>query len=228
MTRNRNRFVAGDAVGTFSDWKFDDVDQAAVRFANKLREQELAEDKLRESGARQEGYAQGFEAGRALGLREGLQQLDGYVAGQGQEVARHFAQLFQLASDQLAQGQQAMAQSVLELACEIARQVVRREIDANPNALRPVIQEALGLLAADAKAAVVRMNPLDLEVLQPTLAQEYPGIALTLVGDSNVSSGGCLVEAAGTVIDGTLQCRWSRTIAKLGLESTWDVSDANG
>lgn len=226
MTRNRNRFVAGDEIGAFSDWKFDDVDQAAVRFANKLREQELAEDKLRESGAREEGYAQGFEAGRALGLREGLQQLDAYVAGQGQEVTRHFAQLFQSATDQLVQGQQVMAEGVLHLACEIARQVVRRELDANPDALRPVIQEALGLLTADAKAAVARLNPLDLEVLQPTLVQEYPGIALTLVADAAVSAGGCLVEAAGTVVDGTLERRWSRTVAKLGLESSWEAGDA--
>jgi flagellar assembly protein FliH len=37
--------------------------------------------------------------------------------------------------------------------------------------------------------------------------------------------GGCLVESAGTVVDGTLEKRWSRTVAKLGLQSSWEVSN---
>ena len=37
-----------------------------------------------------------------------------------------------------------MAQGMLELACELARQVLRHELSVNPNALQPVIREALG------------------------------------------------------------------------------------
>lgn len=227
MNRNRNRFVAGDEIGSFSGWTFQDVDQAAVRFASKLREQEAAEEKLRESGARQAGYAEGFEAGHARGLQEGMQQLDAYVADRGQEVARHFGQLFQSASDQIDQAQQAMAEGLLHLSCELARQVLRRELEVNPDVLRPVIQEALGLLSADAKAALVRLHPLDFEVLQSALPQEHPGLTLTLREDASISPGGCMVQAAGTVVDGTLQRRWERTVARLGLESAWDTSNAS-
>ncbi|MFO1263870.1 MAG: FliH/SctL family protein [Rhodoferax sp.] len=228
MHHTRNRFVPSDAIDSFAGWTFEDVDQAAVRFASKLREQELAEEKLRESGAREAGYAQGFEEGRALGLQEGLQKLDDYIAGKGQEAAQHFAQMFQTASDQIEQAQQAMAQGVLNLACEVARQVLRRELEVNPDVLRPVIREALGLLTTDGKAIAVRLHPMDLEVLQSTITQDHPGMTLTLKSDPSVSPGGCLVEAAGTVVDGTLERRWERTVARLGLESTWNVHHANG
>jgi flagellar assembly protein FliH len=35
-----------------------------------------------------------------------------------------------------------MAQGVLELACELARQVLRHELSVNPNVVQPVIREA--------------------------------------------------------------------------------------
>jgi flagellar assembly protein FliH len=115
-----------------------------------------------------------------------------------------------------------MAKGVLELACELARQVLRRELTVNPNALQPVVREALGLLTVDAKMAAVRMHPVDLDVFAEDLAREFPNLQLTLVPDASVTAGGCLVEAAGTVIDGTVERRWHKAVASLGLESSWE------
>jgi flagellar assembly protein FliH len=50
-------------------------------------------------------------------------------------------------------------------------------------------------------------------------------LALSLLSDASVTRGGCLVESAGTVVDGTLEKRWGRAVAKLGLESAWEVSN---
>jgi flagellar assembly protein FliH len=118
-----------------------------------------------------------------------------------------------------------MAKGVLELACELARQVLRHELSVNPNALQPVIREALSVLAIDSKAAFVRLNPVDLDVLQDVVKQEFSGLALSLLSDASVTRGGCLVESAGTVVDGTIEKRWGRAVAKLGLESAWEVSN---
>ena len=101
--------------------------------------------------------------------------------------------------------------------------MVRRELSINTDTLQPVLREAMGLLAADTKSAVIRLNPLDLEVLEPVLRSEFAGLALTLLPEEAVSRGGCLVESAGTVVDGTLEKRWARAVAKLGLESAWEV-----
>jgi len=99
------------------------------------------------------------------------------------------------------------------------------ELSANPNALLPVVREALGVLASDSKAAVVRMNPLDIDVLAEGLRQEFAGLSLTVLTDGTITRGGCLVESAGTVVDGTLEKRWTRAVASLGLESSWEVPD---
>jgi flagellar assembly protein FliH len=223
MTRNQSRFISGEDLGTVAGWEFGAVDQASVRFAAKVRAQEAAEEQTRENLARQAGYTEGFAQGHAQATLEGQRLIAEYIASQGQDAARHFGRIFESADAGIAESQQVMAQGVLELACELARQVLRHELSTNPNALQPVIREALSVLSTDSKAALVRLNPLDLDVLEEVLRQEFSGLSLSLLADASVSRGGCLVESAGTVVDGTIEKRWSRAVARLGLESSWEV-----
>lgn len=224
MTRsNHSRFIASDDIGAVIGVDFGAVDQASVRFAAKVKAREEAEERVRDGEARQIGFADGYAQGHAQATLEGHRQIAEYIETQGQDAARHYLQLFEASHAQIDESQQVMAKGVLELACELARQVLRHELSSNPNALQPVIREALGVLATDCKAALVRLNPLDLDVLEDVLRQEFKGLSLTLLGDAAITRGGCLVEAAGTVVDGTIEKRWGRTVAKLGLDSAWEV-----
>lgn len=229
MTRTHSRFIPGEEVGAVTDWQFGAVDQSSLRFAAKLKAQEQAEAQAKENVLRQagfdDGYAQGFAQGHAQATLEGQRQINEYIATQGQEAARQFGQLFESTQAQIAEQEQVMAKGVLELACELARQVLRHELSTNPNALQPVIREALSVLAIDSKAALVRLNPLDQDVLAEVLRTEFSGLSLTLLADASIARGGCLVEAAGTVVDGTLEKRWQRCVASLGLDSAWEVGD---
>ena len=235
MNRNQARFIPGEEIGSVTDWDFGDVDKSSSRFAAKLAAQALAEEQAKEAVVRQssfseghaQGYAEGYAQGHAQATLEGQRQLNDYIANEGKVAAEAMAQLFANAQAQLAESEQAMAQGVLELACEIARQVLRHEMSSNPNALQPVVREALSVLAIDSKAALVRMNPLDVEVLSEVLRQEFSNLSLTMLPDSSISRGGCLVEAAGTVVDGTVEQRWRKTVATLGLEAPWEDADAN-
>ncbi len=227
MTRTHNRFISSEDVASAIGWDFGAVDQASVRFAAKVKAREEAEEQMRDNTARQLGFSEGYAQGHAQATLEGQRQINEYIETQGQEAAQQFGQLFASATAQIAESEQVMARGVLELACELARQVLRHELSVNPNALQPVIREALGILAVDCKAAVVRLHPLDLDVLEAVLRQEFSALELTLLADATVTRGGCLVEAAGTVVDGTLEKRWSRAVARLGLESAWEENHAD-
>jgi flagellar assembly protein FliH len=222
MSRAHSSFIPSEDIVAASDWAFDPVDQAALRFAAKVRAQAEAEDRARDGAAHQVGFAEGYEQGHAHATLEGQRLIQEYIDTQGQAAAHHMLDLFKSAQEQVQRSQQAMAKGVLELACELARQVLRRELTVNPNALQPVVREALGLLTVDAKMAAVRMHPVDLDVFAEDLAREFPNLQLTLVPDASVTAGGCLVEAAGTVIDGTVERRWHKAVASLGLESSWE------
>ena len=220
--RTTSRFIPGEQIDAVSRWSFGAVDTDALQLAAKARDEAEALRRDRDAVVRQEGYAEGLTHGRAQAMADADRRVRDFVAGQGQETARRFAQLIESAEQQLGASQQAMAQGVLELACAIARQVLRQELSVNPNVLQPVIREALSVLAVDSKAAIVRLHPVDVEVLQEALETEFAGMALALVADASVKPGGCVVAASGTVVDGTLDTRWRRAVANLGLASPWE------
>jgi flagellar assembly protein FliH len=222
MSRAHSSFIPAEDVAEASSWNFDAVDKASLKFAAKVKAQAEEQDRARDEAARQAGHAEGFEQGYAEAAQEGQRMLQEYMATQGQDAANHYAGLFASAQAQIEQSQQTLAKGVLELACELARQIVRRELSTNPHALQPVIREALGMLAVDTKMAAVRMNPVDLDVFAEDLQREFINLKITAVPDPTITAGGCLVEAAGTVIDGSVERRWHKAVASLGLESAWE------
>lgn len=224
--RNYSRFIPGEEIDAVQQWRFGAVDSASVLLAAQVKAREDASDQVKNNALRQQGYAEGFAQGHAQATLEMQRKVGDMIASQGRQAAQNFAKLFTSAQTQLADAEQVMAAGVLELACELARQVLRHELSANPNALQPVIREALGLLVAQSKSAMVRLNPLDFEVLEEAMRAEFPSLSLTFLADATVTRGGCLVESAGTVVDGSVEKRWLRAIATLGLNSPWqEASD---
>jgi len=145
------------------------------------------------------------------------------LAGPGN--AARFARVLAAAEAGLANAQQDIARGTLEIACAIARQVLRQEIKTDPKTLEPVVREALGMLLADGKSASVRLSPVDFELLQAPLAAELAGQPVQVLADASVAPGDCLVESAGAVVDGGVATRWSRAVASLGLEMPWQEDE---
>jgi flagellar assembly protein FliH len=222
--RASTRFIPGEEIGeSVSRWSFADIEAAALL----LQQQEQArvqDEKLaaaREQG-HAEGYGEGFQQGRAQALLEAQKQINDFMAQQGRETAQQLAALLEAVRSGLDAAEQLAAQAVLELACELARQVLRHEIASNPNALLPVIREALGQIFADSRPVQIRLHPLDLDVLQDIVREEHPSLALTLRPDPTLTRGGCVVECGGTVIDGRLEKRWARAVGRLGQNLAWE------
>ncbi len=225
--RHYSRFIPGEEIGSVEQWDFGAVDTAGLLLAAEARAQEDAADRTQQEifykDGHANGYAEGFAQGQATTQLEAQHQITEFIAQQGEAAAQNFVKLFATAQSQLDNAEQTMARGVLELACELARQVLRHELAVNPNVLQPVLREALGLLGAETKSAVIRLHPLDLEVLEELTRAEFSGMALTLVPDATLSRGGCVVASAGSVVDGTVEKRWMRAVASLGLTSTWEA-----
>jgi len=228
--RHLARFIPGEEIDAVARWDFGDVDadllqleaDARTRVEAEAQVRQAQRDAERDERVRQLAYAEGFAQGQATATLRAQQQHQEYVENQGREAAHRFGQLLVSAREQLAQSEQVMAQGVLELSCVLARQVLRQELTVNPNALQPVIREGLQMLADDSKAAVVRLHPVDLDMLQDVLRSEFAALQLTLTPDTTIEQGGCRISAAGAVIDASLETRWHRAIAKLGLEVQWN------
>ena len=192
--------------------------------------------------ARQDAFAQGQQHGLEQGLQQGHQQgreaadsewqqrMDDYQRNQGQDIAQRLHAALVQAQQGIKGLQQQMAPELLQLACDIARQVVRQELRCNPQALLPVVREALDMLGAETKPATVRLNPDDWAHLETHLRAAMPNPKVEWLADGSVPQGGCRVEGnnGGALIDGSLERRWQRAVAALGLVSTWYDSPQTG
>lgn len=163
-------------------------------------------ERLRED-ARREGYNAGYAAGQVAAQEE---------AGR---LARAAASL----DEALAEFDQQVADELLALAMEIARQVVRDEISARPDVIVKVVHEALSQLPH--QHATIFLHPDD-----ASLVRSYAGDALTHAGhrlleDVRLNRGDCILESGSSQSDATLATRWRRVIETLGLSGAWQPKD---
>lgn len=178
--------------------------------------------------AREQAFAQGFAEGHETGAKEVREALADTLQKQNQDMAERMASVLDKMSEGLLEREQDIANQLLELACEIARQVVRQEIRSNPNLLRPLIGEALEMIVDDGLPATVRMNPDDLARMHEALTQTLGETAPDFVGDAQIEKGGCVVQSATSSIDATVEKRWARAVGNLGLTMPWSPGGAHG
>jgi len=184
--------------------------------------------------ARAQAYAQGLQEGAAQmqaqieQLQQDWQQrMDAYVSAvdaQARQRLQAAQNLLQQTQESLHQLQNETAREVLQLACDIARQVIRQELRSQPDALLPVVREALHMLVGEQQPARVRLHPDDLALLQPLLQAQSASASPTIecVADASLAPGDACVECAGAQIDARLEKRWQRAIAALGLVGSWN------
>lgn len=163
-------------------------------------------DRLRDE-ARQAGYKAGYADGQTAARAE------------ASRLANAAASLEQA----LAEFDQQVADELLALATEVARQVVREEITARPDIIVKVVHEALAQLPH--QHATIFLHPDD-----ASLVRSYAGDALAHAGhrvleDSRLNRGDCLLESGSSQTDATLATRWRRVIETLGIASAWQDKD---
>ncbi len=217
-----SRFVPSEEIDAVAQWQFSAVTSAALGGQNgAAAKADSAAQLLQLEQAREIARQQGIDEGYARAAVEVKRQMDDFYERQAHTTAERLALCAQAFEARWEAAEQALAQGVLELSCALARQVVRRELAIDPKALEPVIREALGLLASDARAVTVRLSPADFGLLESALRESFAGESLLFRPDAAVAPGGCMVESGGMTMDGTLEKRWSRTVATLGLSATW-------
>ena len=123
----------------------------------------------------------------------------------------------------LAQGRaeaNAEAQRLLQAFAQAQGQETAERLNAVVLAAQESLQEAEQTIAQgvlDLACAVARLNPQDMGMLQESLQVMFAGSAMNLIADVSIQPGGCKVESAGAVIDGSLSKRWERAVSALGL-----------
>ncbi|WP_420998366.1 flagellar assembly protein FliH [Cupriavidus sp. 30B13] len=182
-------------------------------------------DAMRE-GARKEGYAQGYTQGQTQGYGDGHRE--GYArglegaraeAGRLQELAATF-------SHALGRVDEEVAQTLIALALDVARQLVQKTVVADPSVLLPAVRELLAAEPALSGSPCLLLNPEDVALVETHLAGELEAAGWTVRAEPAVARGGCVASAASGELDATLSTRWNRVVKALGRDDPWEPPHA--
>ena len=153
--------------------------------------------------AHREGYAAGYEEGtarvrmEAMRLHSVIEQLEEALAALDNKVA----------------------QDVLRLGVEIARQVVRQAIVVKPEVVLSVVKEAINQLPHQHTA--VYLNPDDASLVRSHMGEQLTHAGHRIFEDAAIARGGCKIEAGGSQIDATVATRWTRIVEALTDNVDW-------
>ena len=216
-----SRFVPREEIDGVSAWQFSSMDDDEDTPIQELAPEADPMDSASVQEALDTAYREGYATGHEAGTQETQKALEGEVRKTMEASAVRMGELLHTMTDQLLSSEQAIARQMLDLACEVARQVVRQELKTNTRHLRAVIGEALEMMVDDGLPAAVHMNPDDLASMQDALKETLGENAPEFIGDPTIAPGGCLVKSPSTTVDATIEKRWSRAVGNLGLDSQW-------
>jgi len=188
----------------FEQWEVVELAGSTGEAATPEENAEAELARLREA-ARAEGYAEGVAAGR---LEAEL------TCGRMKQLAESFGNTLDNFDFRL-------ADMVLELSLDVARQIVAGELAARPERVLDVINLAMKQMAETSREARLLLNPEDAALVRPHLEQVLDKSRLRIVEDIRIVRGGCLIETSQGDLDATLPARWRQVVQVLGSNRNW-------
>jgi flagellar assembly protein FliH len=157
------------------------------------------------------------EEARKLGYEEGQEQARAAMQQETKRM-RQLTESFGAALDSL---DFRLADQVLNLALDVAKQVIAGELAARPEHILEVVNLALRQMAETTREARLLLNPEDAQLVRNILNDLLDKSRLRIVEDARIVRGGCLIETLQGDLDATLQTRWRQVISVLGSNRNW-------
>lgn len=161
--------------------------------------------------AQQEGYKAGFEEGKAAGFDQGIKAGQAEITQQASYLKQVLAKLNAPLNDLDA----LIEQDLLQLVTTIARQVIRRELTADPDHVIGAVRAAMEVLPISDRKLKIFLHPQDIELVKKGLALDEDDQTRQWVEDPLLTRGGCRLETADTRIDSTVESRIDSVISTL-------------
>lgn len=238
------RFIPREELNGFSAWKLgsfgDDPDRKpqaapspealrrAEEEARQRAEREAVEAVQREARQRQEAVQSARDGGYQDGYRDGLAALEAFKQSHASQTSAQVTAVVQTLHARLEALEKDLARRVAGIALDVARQVVRDELQQSPEHIVAVTQEALSVLLVSARHVTVRLNADDLALVTSACAETLAARGARLVADPEIERGGCEVESDIGSVDATVATRWRQATDAMGLHRDWPETESSG
>lgn len=175
--------------------------------------------------SREEGFKQGYEAGRSAGEQEAVRETTERADA---ERAVHRTDLSAFMDSVETSSRQAwvdMELEILNLVFEIARKVIKMEVQLNREAAVEVVKNTLRRVA-DSTSLRIRVHADDLQTVRANREELYTMVdgirKVEIIEDRRVGPGGCILETDAGTIDARIETQMEE-IRKLLAQSNPSV-----
>lgn len=174
--------------------------------------------------ARQTGHAEGYQEGYAKG------QAEGHAAAMllAQQDLQSLKTLLLALPSAMHAADREVADDLMTLALEIARQMVREALTTNPQHILTLVRELLRMEPTLNGTPRLLMHVDDAALVQQHLADDLQAAGWRIRTDLSIQRGGCRVHAAGGALDATLETRWKRVEAAFQRDAEAPREDTHG
>ncbi len=162
---------------------------------------------------RKEAYSKGMQEGFAVGLAKAKEYAE--------DDRQRFSQLAAAFEGALVAADEKIEESILALALDIAKAMLKSKLNVDREAILPVVKEAMHYLPYVQKPARIFVHHEDARILREQLGDELSEQVWLIQEDNNIERGGCLVETGANQIDATNAMRWKRISEALAQSNDW-------
>jgi flagellar assembly protein FliH len=148
---------------------------------------------------------------------------EGYAAGaqKAHDEAQRLTKIIGVLDQALQQMDQQVAQNLLDLSMEIAKQILHQALKVKPELLLSVVNEAIGELPHFSQHVHLILHPSDAELVRSKMGEQLDHTGWKIFEDAQMERGGCRVETAHSQIDASLATRWKRVVSSIGQDNSW-------
>ena len=157
------------------------------------------EDRARLAALEREAFATAYAQGERAGLEAGTTRADAML----RRLSDTLRELDELRRSMIRQTEH----QIVQLAVEMARRILRREVQADNDLLVAMARVALDRLG-DSAPATIRLNPEDYHTIVARHGGTWAGSHVTVVADPAVGRGGWMVESSFGFIDASVDAQF--------------------
>lgn len=102
-----------------------------------------------------------------------------------------------------------IAPDILEISIDIARKIIKKEVEQNPQLILDSILSVLKNVSKEEPKITIIVNPAQLATVRENVPAILESIALdaktNVISDDTIDIGGCIVKSSNGIVDATLQ-----------------------
>lgn len=195
----------------YQRWEPASLEDAKIEQPVQLPTAEALEDLHQQ--AHQEGYDLGYNEGVTAGYQQGR--------AQAEDELQRLRALLGAVEEAVRQLGQATSEELLNLALEIAKQILQRALKVKPELLLPIVRNVMESVPQHSQHPHLHLHPDDAALVKSHMQAELANGPWRIVEDQRIERGGCRIETAVAEVDATLASRWQRLAAALGKDMSW-------